>query len=245
MFIIPYKRKSSSARNLCFSLRIPMVTKRLQIREDLCINWGYSAPVIGKFKILNDPQYVNNAINKLKTFRILKDAGVSIPDFTTSYTQACEWINDGHSVMARSLLESHSGKGCIHCETIEELPKDSKVYVKYFPKKYEFRVHVFGDKVIDYVQKRKRAGINEAEYDKYIRSYNNGWVFCRENAIVKESVKTLAVDAVKALGLDFGAVDIVMLGNGKSKVLEINCAPALEGTTLERYTQAIKELGDV
>jgi len=245
MFLIPYKRKSSSARNLCYNLQIPMITKRLQFRKDLAINWGCAAPIVGTFKVLNNPQSVNNAVNKLRAFKIMKDAGIPVPDFTTSYKQAVEWIKEGYIVLSRSLLESHSGKGITVCKVIEDLPTVSKVYVKYFPKKYEFRVHVFNGKVIDYVQKRKRNDINELEYDKYVRSYKNGWVFCRENAIVKESIKTLAVDAVKALGLDFGAVDIVMLGNGKARVLEVNTAPALENTTLESYVNAIKELENV
>lgn len=244
MFLIPYKRKSASAKNLCYGLQIPMITKRLQFRKDVCLNWGSTVPVVGTYRILNNPQYVNNAVNKLRAFKILKDANVAVPDFTTSYEKAVQWIEEDNTVLARSLLESHSGKGITVCKTIDELPKTSKVYVKYFPKKYEFRVHVFSGKVIDYVQKRKRNNIDELEYNKYVRSYKNGWVFCRDNAIVKESVKTLALSAVKALGLDFGAVDIVMTSKGTAKVLEVNCAPALEGTTLESYIKAIKELGN-
>jgi len=44
--------------------------------------------------------------------------------------------------------------------------------------------------------------------------------------------------SVMALGLDFGAVDIVYNENdNKAYVLEINTAPGLSGTTLEKYVE--------
>ena len=54
---------------------------------------------------------------------------------------------------------------------------------------------------------------------------------------------TIAVNAVKALGLDFGAVDIIY--NEKENqyyVLEVNTAPGLEGTTLIKYAERFSKL---
>ena len=49
----------------------------------------------------------------------------------------------------------------------------------------------------------------------------------------------LGVEAAKALGLDFGAVDIIEK-NGRYYVLEVNTAPRLEGYSIERYSNYFK-----
>lgn len=242
MFILPYKEGSDSATNLALNVNAKLLKSngRTEFFRSPVINWGNSKRVIASLTgVLNNPRKVRIAVNKLKSFELFKAKGIAIPDFTTDYELAKQWVQDGHWIVARSLLESHSGNGITLAKTLEELPNDSKLYVKYFKKLYEFRVHVFNGEVIDYVQKRKRNNLPDENYNKYIRSHSNGWVFCRDNCIVRDNVKTLALSAVNALGLDFGAVDIVMTSSGKSKVLEVNCAPALEGTTLESYTNAI------
>ena len=52
----------------------------------------------------------------------------------------------------------------------------------------------------------------------------------------------LAVDCVNHIGLDFGAVDIIY--NNRDDVcylLEVNTAPGLQGTTLEKYKDAVEK----
>ena len=46
--------------------------------------------------------------------------------------------------------------------------------------------------------------------------------------------------AIKVLGLDFGAVDIIYnKQEDKWYVLEVNTAPGIYGTTLDKYVNAI------
>ena len=115
------------------------------------------------------------------------------------------------------------------------------LYVKYVKKRAEYRVHVFSGVAVDVQQKRKR---NDTETDSRIRSFNNGWVYCRDNinpynaAILDQSIA-----AVEALGLDFGAVDVIWNDHyQRAYVLEVNTAPGLIGTTLTTYTDAIRGL---
>jgi len=118
-----------------------------------------------------------------------------------------------------------------------ELPK-APLYVLYKKKRSEYRVHVFNGQVIDVSEKRKRRGIDRD--DGYIRNLANGWVFCRDGIVEPADLRDLAIRAVQALGLNFGACDIIWNEReNKCYVLEVNTAPGLEGTTLQRYVDAI------
>jgi glutathione synthase/RimK-type ligase-like ATP-grasp enzyme len=100
---------------------------------------------------------------------------------------------------------------------------------------------VFGNKIIDVTKKRLR---NEIERNNYIKNLSNGWVYCRDGIEIPDSIINTAKDAVRALGLDFGAVDILFRKN-VPYVLEINTAPGLVGTTLSRYIYHFKHLKDM
>ena len=72
-----------------------------------------------------------------------------------------------------------------------------------------------------------------------LRSNKLGWKF----KIVKKwdpALTELAVVAVKALGLDFGAVDCCLDLNGNPYVFEVNTGPGLEGTSFDKYVEAFK-----
>ncbi len=244
MFVYPYKKGSKSAKALAKSLGVKVLTRpKYKRSRGGVINWGSNniTPRIPIRDMMNDPRSVALASNKLHSFILLEGNNIPHPDFTIDIDEAKAWIDDGYTIVCRTLLRSHSGKGIVIAKTVDELVA-APLYVKYFPKSYEFRIHVFNGKVIDYVQKKKKDGLTEeAGYNKYIRSHKNGWIFCRENILERNTLKTLAIKAVNALGLDFGAVDIVMTRQGTAKVLEVNTAPALEGTTLKKYSEAIKE----
>ncbi|MNV71557.1 Ribosomal protein S6--L-glutamate ligase [compost metagenome] len=55
-------------------------------------------------------------------------------------------------------------------------------------------------------------------------------------------IQHAAVDACEVLGLDFGAVDVALGKDGKVYVFEVNTAPGIEGTCLEAYVNAFKEV---
>ena len=96
--------------------------------------------------------------------------------------------------------------------------------------------------MIDYQKKRRVSDLLEEEQvDENIRNHNNGWVFCRDNLNRIEENEILALNTIKALNLDFGAVDIIRDVNRKSYVLEVNTAPGLMGTTLQNYIGGIKQ----
>lgn len=244
--LMPYKRysKSSSVLRRVFGYRsgLPVVhPDKTPVGTGLVINWGSTKEKPNaRCTWLNKPENVKVAVNKLMAFEKLKAAGVNVPDFSTDVAKAREWIGKEYKVLARFKLASHSGNGIKVVSSLEELPSNAPLYVRYYRKKSEFRVHVFNGEIIDLIEKRARQDKPE-NFNQYIRSYDNGWVFCRDDIEDIPKVKEEAIKAVQALGLDFGAVDVIWTKNEKAIVLEVNCAPAMEGTTVEKYARAIEQ----
>lgn len=245
--IYPYKLHSSSTKLLQNQLdfkwvkRISGFGKFKPKKTDIVINWGNSnTPVFGNLGIINDPNAVAIAINKIDTFRMFDIHGIKCPEWTTEHEKAIEWINQGSTVLQRSSVTSHGGN---HITILNDtsLCTQAPLYVKYKKKKKEFRVHVFKEKVIDVTEKKKRNGFNSLpNANTYIRSHNNGWVFCRQNIQEPTEMRELAIKAIKAVGLDFGAVDIIWNEfENICYVLEINTAPGLDNTTASKYKEAI------
>lgn len=117
------------------------------------------------------------------------------------------------------------------------------LYTKYIKKSREFRVHIFRGRVIDVQEKRKRQEVPNDEVNYLIRNSHNGWVFCRDGVDCPDSILDLSIRAVSTLGLDFGAADIGWNDHyGRGYIFEVNTAPGLEGTTLDKYYEAICEV---
>jgi carbamoylphosphate synthase large subunit len=78
--------------------------------------------------------------------------------------------------------------------------------------------------------------------DRIVRSNKRGWKFSsiKLNNIAA-GLKDAAVESVKALGLDFGAVDCAIGSDKRPYIIEINTGPGLAGTALENYIKAFKE----
>lgn len=238
--IVPYKRGSASAKLLAKTLSDKIgspVLAGLPSRYHTNILWGYRSGVSTNLQ----PSYnIGTATNKLATFNRLKEAEVSIPDFTTNKTEAEKWIEEGITVFARQQINSSGGKGIVVCTELPLPP--APLYVKYIKKLQEFRVHVFNGAVID-VQEKRRKSLATIEANEFIRNHDNGWVFCRENIREPETLRETSIKAVQALGLLFGAVDIIYNRyHNKVYVLEVNTAPGLTDTTAHKYAESILKL---
>lgn len=247
--IYPYKMGSHSAR----ALRDGLSSKSKLIRPDgryrhktknQIINWGNSTLptswVWNPETDLNNPLNVKKAANKLLSFEALKENNVQTPKWTNSRSEAQELLNSGHTIVVRHVLNGHSGQGIEIISEEEELPQ-APLYVTYKKKFTEFRVHVFKGEVIDTQQKKVRDGARDhPNFNSRVRSHANGWVFCRLGIAPSPARDQMALAAINALKLDFGAVDIIYnQSEDRYYVLEINTAPGLEGTTLQKYLEAI------
>lgn len=255
IIFLPYKMGSVGAKELARLLngkRVYPDRNYIPRTDHVIINWGTSEfphwmPIAMQKNsvFLNNPVFVGVASNKLQALRTLYDAGVRVPPFTTSKKQAKEFFRDTRRVYCRTLLTASGGKGIIVANNPDDLV-DAPLYTAGIDRKRdEFRVHVFRDEIIDYVMKRKMSDETIAErglqYCNQVRNHDNGWVFARTDVKLPAPVASSALDAIRALELDFGAVDIIMR-ESQAYVLEVNTAPGLEGTTLERYKDRITSL---
>lgn len=252
--ILPYNINSESAKSLATTLGVLRVKPNGEYvprHFDVLLNWGYSGSPVWlpradarSVKMLNKPSAVNIAANKLTALQALKRAGIRVPDFTTSRADAEYWLDSGATVFERHDLRGNSGAGIrvvnLDAEDTEQYLTHAPLYTKFLNKTAEFRVHVFNGQVIDYVQKKRlpteRRG---ASFNKYISSVEHGWVFSRTDVSNLPEVRDVAIRSVRALGLDFGAVDIVFY-EGTAYVLEVNTSPGLKGQTLVAYANAIR-----
>lgn len=181
-----------------------------------------------------------HVLNKIEQFRAFERNNVNAPKFTTD---PAEVPNLGSkTVFARTLVNSTNGRGIVEFDIgATDIPR-APLYTAYVPKAAEYRVHVFGDEVIDIQQKRKKRGY-ENERDTRIRNVQNGYVYCRDGIVPPEGIEQLAVSATKACAYQYGAVDIIYNAKqNKCFVLEVNTRPGLMGTTLQKYAEALVNL---
>jgi D-alanine-D-alanine ligase-like ATP-grasp enzyme len=115
---------------------------------------------------------------------------------------------------------------------------------------------VVDGKAIDLTEKKLKEEFRANRNDKSIvRSYDNGWVHAHAGLSLTsgddlESLRKLAVDAISAVGLDFGAVDVLACLDtadprrlSKAVVCEVNSAPGIENEiTKDAYVKAFNEV---
>lgn len=195
------------------------------------INWGNTQGLSynpSRVTVLNKPEAVRLAVDKSAAFEAFRGAGVRHPDWGTSLPEARSGI-----WLARTTTTSSGGEGIVvlrEGDAIVEAP----LYTKYVPKVHEYRLHVFGDSVFFAQQKRRERDVEQDRDARLIRNRHNGWVYAISEVSPTDDCKEQAVAAVRALGLDFGAVDIIIgRDDGLAYVLEINTAPGIVGTSTE------------
>ena len=230
---------------------------------DTIINWGFrgniSSSVIGDATLLNKPENVGLASNKIKCLTLLEDNGVPTLEFYTNKDELLEAFHGdagfGTKVYCRQRISSHSGRGIVIATKPDEVV-DANLYTVEFENDREYRVHIFNGKIIDIQQKRRmsserreRLGLGDVVND--VRNKDNGWSFVRNNVIFKNNddefindLFTTSMNAINVLGLDFGAIDLLYNSeNDEAVVCEVNTAAGQKvGTTTNyRYIKAIEE----
>ncbi len=250
-FVYPYHAASVSSKLIAKELDIKRLKRERSKVADganvTIINWGAGSIPFVKARIINKPAKVSRAANKLHFLRdMAKHENISIPAFTTDYKQAAAWITEGHHVCSRAVLNGSGGKGLVITNELDKLPKGSPLYTRYVFKSKEFRVHVVNGAVIRVQAKVWPNGKEAPEggVDFKIRNHEHGFIFQTiAPGEVPIPVTSQAVLATAAAGLDFAGCDVVWSSKfKKATVLEINCAPGIEGETVTHYGDAFRNM---
>ena len=150
-------------------------------------------------------------------------------------------------IIGRPLLH-HQGKNFLTFNTWEEfiahynVHKKDHYYSNFVPKVKEFRAHVAQSKILALLEKPKPADPNQIVWNH--AQNTEAWTVIGWDDYGKfgnlrpgaEPTKNdlrlcqACVKAVHALGLDFGAVDVVVTEDGTPYVLEVNTAPELSNS---------------
>jgi glutathione synthase/RimK-type ligase-like ATP-grasp enzyme len=237
--ILPYLLGSQGAKALSESLGVMQLrtnNSRFTPRQgDIIFNWGLAKRDMFPAKVYNKPEAVRNVTNKLRFFQAAQGGeGFQTLPYTTDRNEAAEWP----VCVARTILDGHEGAGIVITENGEEPPR-APLYTKYVKKKAEYRIHVAFGQIID--MQRKIRDPNREPEDWRVRSYQNGFIFARNSGLPSDAAQQAALDAMDHFELDYGALDILETKDGSVYIIEINSAPGLEGTTLEKYTEAFQQ----
>lgn len=250
-----YRHSTSSGSKLAEALNLRIYTPsiRPKRKEVKAINWGLTnIPWRSDDFLINKTSAVLNSSNKLRTFELLDSKEIPIPLWCTDIETARTLFDsdDKEKVVCRTLLSSSSGNGIVIAKSPDEVVP-APLYTLYIKKKIELRVHVVAGRVI-YIQQKRRLTTEQLEARgitnrcKYIRNLSNGYIFSGDVEPLDSTTESLvyiySLASIESLGLDFGAVDLIITGDYQVYVLEVNSAPGLEGTTLSKYISEIKEV---
>jgi len=207
---------------------------------DVFLRWGngssYNPPDCIE---INNLDAVVNASSKKRMMRLLREAEIPTPPFAfiTNSTgeELLKYRNDDGNFFIRN------NDGVVRYDSTYT---DNDAYVmEPIDKTREYRVHVFDGEVIAIYEK-----IPNEDSDGIIRKDDNS-KFSRcnpENTRCNERAQKICIDAVNALGLTFGGVDIIRQRKIKGYkrrffVTEVNSSPALNSNMVEKYVDKFAE----
>lgn len=261
LILTTYTRQAQTVNALMDLLdcrRIFNDTRQVAAIPDVCliVNFGSSRlnaalrTVRPGWVVLNRPERIPVCSSKIRSYAEFQRAHIPTPALTRDRQEAMRWLQAGSRILIRE-DGGLGGEGVTVARTMDELNRaDGDFYSKFLEKTHEFRFHVWEGAVIDVIEKRRDpanpllAGMPVPE----VFNHRNGYLFSRNginmNDIDRATLGQLSIDAVRALQLDFGAVDILARYEGGRllgyAVCEVNSAPALDGEQAKRpYVNAI------
>jgi hypothetical protein len=247
IYIAPHTMSSKSAKLLAQELqctRIRVRNSRFRSRNDkFVVNWGCSDTPFDTH--LNPAWAVSEAIDKVLTYAALDMVGINVPRLFMTRQQADDYLyaNPDGIILGR-MNGLSGGKGIDIYRSGDTIHYHHHFYSVLEPSDTEYRVHIVRTKLIALHQKRQRKGMKEWWDDnkRIIRCHDNNWILCRTNVEFNSDVAAVARRAVEALGLDFGAVDVLWHEENGPTVLEVNTAPGIEGSLVVAYANAFRDI---
>lgn len=188
---------------------------------------------------INTTTAISNAADKVRALTLMREAGILCPMFSRTITELPSSI----PILGRGRHGSQ-GKDIVVYEDKTKIPQSNshEFYSVYIPNSREYRIHVVRGEIIRI--QGKYCDFPEQTGDGYIKNHSHGYRFRTPDKELNNDRKEAAINAVEALGLDFGAVDLIIGTDRKAYVLEVNTAPAMSPMTLGEYVEAFRKILD-
>lgn len=215
---------------------------------NVLVRWGSRKEMPRASRVLNTALAIKMASDKVLAIEAMSRDGIpTVPCFTT-WPEALAAASDG--IILGRTRSGMQGAGIVVYDPSEV--HDGKYargpirphewYTIYHEPTREVRLHVVGGEVVriqgKYLDFPELAGENP-----FVRNYKTGYRYRTPRRNLHSRRREIAIEAVRALGLDFGAVDMLLFGGeADPMVLEINTAPACSPLTAESYAEAIERM---
>jgi len=202
---------------------------------ELLIRWGSRKSMPPCVIELNTADAIRNASDKLTAYSYLNNAGLRVVFMTPDFDKAMSGAPDG-IVFGRNRT-GFGGRDIVVYRGNERPSRHHDFYTPWYAAPREVRIHVVRDKVVriqgKYLDYPEKAGEN------LIKNYIHGYRFRAPKQELHHRRRNDAIQAVQALGLDFGAVDMLIWGDRDHYILEVNTAPACSPLTAKCYAGEI------
>lgn len=197
------------------------------------IRYGTTSPTGQADRVLNSIEAIRRTTDKLGSLEIFLRNGILAPA-PSAVPQALPAIGRKR--------RHESGCGFWLClqamDVTTALDGGAEYFVPYIPTRNEYRVHVLCGKAL-LMQKKALRG-RKAPMWPWMRNNRTGWGLDQVDMIPE--ICNIGIMAVKSLGLDFGAADIIESDRGYLYVLEVNTAPALREERLQIWSEALRRI---
>lgn len=200
--------------------------------------------------VLNSIEAIETSKNKLLMKEAFLRAGVKSPEFYMITDLNPDKLK--YPMVAKHMLGSR-GTGNYLLNSADELKhfikKKSNIkdflFERYCNYAYEYRIHVSTLGVFLIWQKLMKRATPESK--KWVYNNDNCVFVSKDNAsFVRianiEKLNTLCLNALNAVGLNIGSIDLKINKKGEMTVIEINSAPSLGEIGIEHYKTEIKKL---
>lgn len=238
MYLLFHKRSKPTGEIVAKALQIAGV-EDIHASGELLIRWGSRwNPQIDNYfgKVLNSAGAIRNASDKILSLELMDEAGVNVPDWDEDPGALVERV--GYPILGRKRFHAR-GLDIKLCLQRRDYRKRKDYYVQYIPTVREYRIHVVGDEV---VRVQGKFLDHPEHWQPHIRNFTTGFRFRKPNKRLRPGRLETAVRAVQALGLDFGAVDLLIGDDGLEYVLEVNTAPSCSPLTAAQYVVALSKM---
>ena len=260
-FLLYHKKTRPTGRTIAQALGIPHGANPTDIPRDTTkvIRWGNAKPVrIPGVEFVNTARAIMLAGDKLATLQKLDEEGVSHVEFSESapafFDQTDVWFArkrrgfGGHDIVAvnsagcwfpGSFLATHNSR------EVQEKLNSCEFFTRWVDNRREYRIHVVNGEIVRY-QRKYATETAPATHNIRVQNHKSGYIFKQPQNRLHSERTDACIAAVAALGLDFGAVDMIVDtsvgGNGITRVLEVNTAPSCSPKTAEAYVNALREV---